>query len=90
MERKYDVVLTFIMPNGQEVYAIWDIELYSVLKNKPNFQEFIFDGDKNGFGISPISVLSHIYLNPIIKELSTPMGSEVIIVGKKILLLDSF
>lgn len=90
MERKYEVVLTFIMPNGQEVYAIWDIELYSVLRGKPNFREFIYDGEKNGFGIAPISVLSHIYLNPVIRELSTPMGQEVIVIGKKLLLLDSF
>jgi hypothetical protein len=46
MEKKYEVVLTFVMPNQQEVFAIWDIGLYGVLRRKERFQSFIMDGEK--------------------------------------------
>ena len=90
MQRKYEIVLTFVMPNQQEVYAIWDIELYSNVRSKPDFQEFIMDGSKNGFGVDPIEVHASIYLNPVIHTVDTPLGQESLLVGKKILLLDSY
>ena len=90
MERRYEIVLTFVMPNQQEVYAIWDIELYCTVRKQPSFQEFILDGDKNGFGVDPIEVHASIYLNPVLHTLDTPMGKESLLVGKKIFLLDTF
>jgi hypothetical protein len=48
------------------------------------------DGDKNGFGVNPIAVHASIYLNAQVQEIPTPMGNELIIVGKKIILLDSY
>ena len=90
MQRKYDVVLTFIFPNQQESYVIWDIEMYSQIRNTQKFIDFVLDGDKNGFGVNPIAVHASIYLNAQVQEITTPMGNELIIVGKKILLLDSY
>lgn len=90
MERRYEIVLTFILPNQQEVYAIWDIDLFFTLRNTNNLGDFLMDGDKNGFGVSPIEVQCWIYLNPKLKEIESPMGSEMICIGKKIHLVESF
>lgn len=90
MERKYEIILTFVLDNEQELYANFDIELYSVLRKKTSFRDFLFDKHQNGFQITPISVEGSIYLNPEIKEVPTPYGQEMIVVGKKIMVLDFF
>jgi hypothetical protein len=90
MEKKYEVVLTFVMPNQQEVFAIWDIGLYGVLRRKESFQSFIMDGEKNGFGVNPINVFVGIFENPKIMEVDTPLGKEAVLVGKHVLDLDVY
>lgn len=90
MEKKYEVVLTFVMPNQQETFVIWDIELYAVAIRNENFDQFLLDGSKNGFGVDPIRVYAGIFLNPKIIEVPTPLGDEVILVGKHILDLEIF
>jgi len=90
MEKKYEVVLTFIMPNQQEVFVIWDIELYGVAVRNGNLEEILMDGSKNGFGVSPITVYAGIFLNPKIMEVPTPLGDEVVLIGKHILDLDIY
>lgn len=90
MERRYEIVLTFVMPNQQEVYALWDVELYCNVRTKSDFKEFIMNGNKNGFGVDPIEVHASIYLNPVLHMVDTPLGQESLLIGKKILLLDSF
>ena len=90
MEKKYEVVLTFIMPNQQELFVIWDIELYGVAIRGEKLKEFLMDGSKNGFGVDPITVYSGIFLNPQILEIDTPLGKEVILVGKHIIDLEIF
>lgn len=90
MERKYEMVLTFVLPNGQEVYAIWDIDLFFTLRQTQKLSEFLLSGEKNGFGIDPIEVQCWIYLNPKIMELDTPMGHEMVCMGKKLFLIESY
>jgi hypothetical protein len=90
MEKKYEVVLTFIMPNQQEAFVIWDIELYGVATRNGNLEEILMDGSKNGFGVSPITVYAGIFLNPVIMEVPTPLGDEVVLIGKHILDLDIY
>jgi hypothetical protein len=90
MDRKFEIVITFILPNEQEVYVIWDIELFFNMKDKSSFQEFLLDGDKTGIGVNPISVHCDLYLNPKIQTLETPMGEEMILMGKKIFHVISF
>jgi hypothetical protein len=90
MEKKYEVVLTFIMPNQQEAFVIWDIELYGVATRNGNLEEILMDPSKNGFGVSPITVYAGIFLNPKIMEVETPFGNEVVLIGKHILDLDIY
>ena len=90
MEKKYEVVLTFIMPNQQEAFVIWDIELYAIARQGEKLEEILMDGSKNGFGVSPITVYVGIFLNPKLMEVETPFGMENILVGKHILDLDIF
>lgn len=90
MERKYEMVLTFILPNGQEVYGLWDIDLFFTLRSGQKLSEFLLSGEKNGFGIDPINVECWIYLNPKIMTVDTPMGQEMICSGKKIHLVEIY
>ena len=90
MDRKYEIVITFILPNEQEIYVIWDIELFFNLKDKPTFEEFLLDGEKTGIGVNPISVSCDLFLNPKIEKMNTPMGEEMILMGKKITHIISF
>lgn len=90
MDRKYEVILTFTLQNGQEVYSNMDIELYSTLRIKDGFIKFLFDKHQNGFHLTPISVSADIYLNPQIMDIPTPMGQEMVVVGKKLISLDFF
>lgn len=90
MTNKYEVVLTFQMPSQKEVFVIWDISLYSAMRNKENFVDFIMDGNKNGFGESPVNVYTSIYMNPEIMEVETPFGKDVLLLGKHCLDLDVF
>lgn len=90
MERKYEIVLTFILPNGQEVYGLWDIDLFFTLRSSQKLSEFLLSGEKNGFGIDPINVECWIYLNPKIMTIDTPMGQEMICTGKKIFLIETY
>lgn len=89
-KRFYEVVLIFTLDNEQEVYAHFDIELYCTLRKRIGFQKFLFDKHQNGFGITPISVEAAIYLEPKIMHVPTPMGEEMVCVGKKIFSLDFF
>jgi hypothetical protein len=90
MDRKYEIVITFILPNQQEIYVLWDVELFFNMVDKDTFKEFLLDGEKTGIGINPISVSCDLYLNPQIQTLETPMGEEMILMGKKIFHVISF
>jgi hypothetical protein len=90
MEKKYEVVLTFVMPNQQELYVIWDISLYAALRRKDSFRDFIMDGKKNGFEVDPINVYAGIFLDPKLMEVETPLGQEMVLLGKHCLDLDVF
>lgn len=90
MERKYEVILTFTLHNQQEVYSNLDIELYTTLRKRDGFVKFLFDKHQNGFGLTPISVSADIYLDAKIMDMPTPMGKEMIVVGKKLISLDFF
>jgi hypothetical protein len=88
--RNYQCVLTFVFPNQQESYVIWDIQLYGVARRKDDFQEFILNGEKNGFGIDPINVYVGIFIDPKIMEVDTPLGKEMVLIGKHCLDIDVF
>lgn len=90
MDRKYEVILTFTLHNQQEVYANMDIELYATLRKKEGFVKFLFDKYQNGFNLTPISVSADIYLDAKIMDMPTPMGQEMVVVGKKLISLDFF
>lgn len=90
MERKYEIVLTFVLPNQQEVYTIWDIDLFFTLRQTKKLSEFLLSGQKNGFGIDPIEVQCWIYLNPKIINVDSPFGSEMVCMGKKIFLIETY
>ena len=91
---KYQIVISFIFPNGDESYVIWEPLMYGDMIDKGvDFNTLFFDCDKTGFISPPLEVHIGLYLDPKIQEISQKWGDNEVIrellIGRKVLHLKS-